>query len=90
MDKPIHCCETCDYEGTEGVAYEDEGIFECDACYDARLDEYDAAFDDYKAMKDYAAIHTAYPHLDAMNAMQQADPIGFYLACKDNPEALDY
>lgn len=79
-------CETCDYEGTrdEGTVYEEEGIFECDSCYDARLDT------DYEAMQDYAAIYTAYPHLDRLVEMQQADPVGFYLACKNDPGSLDY
>lgn len=79
----IYCCETCDREVVEdgGTLYQEEGIFECDSCYDARLDA------DYEAMQDYAAT---YPHLDRLIAVQQADPVGFYFACKDSPDSLDY
>lgn len=81
-----YCCETCDKDTPEdeGISYEPEGIFECYECYDAR----NAVHLD--AQQDVDPIAVKYPHLARMSAMQQADPVGFYAACKDAPDTLPY
>lgn len=85
MDDDLYTCEDCD----RTFEHEDEGRiteagFECFECENKRWDE---AYSAYLASKD-AQIRRNYPDLDRHVKMAEADPAGFYHACKNNPESL--
>jgi hypothetical protein len=86
MDEHDFNCEDCD----KGFDHEDEGYmseagFECHDCHDKRMD---AEYADFIAWKAEPAQQIArnYPELAANVKRMEADPVGFYFACK-NPGA---
>lgn len=83
--EPILTCEECETKTreSEGITFEDAGIFVCDTCYDAQIDA------DFAAMQDAAGIWKPTPEMNHLVEMQAQDPVAFYLACKDDPDSLD-
>lgn len=81
----ILTCEECEAatKESEGINFEDAGIFVCDACYGAQIDA------DFDAMQDAASIWRPTPEMSHLTEMQERDPVAFYLACKDDPDSLD-
>lgn len=76
MNDDIYTCDTCDTDHPRLEGFMSEAGFECDACYDKRIDR------EFAEMRDYYAIYRNYPDLHHHVRMQESDPVGFYYACK--------